>query len=93
MKTATYKFFIIATSLIIAFPSLQALTQTNPEKRVIATLSQGETLANDENCFLLDKDPESISFVTMVKNGNEKLYYCFGKDGKKTGPVTSPDPS
>jgi hypothetical protein len=83
----------ISSSLFVALLALNSPAQTGIEMRVIATLGPGETLAHDEDCFILDKNPESISFVTVVKNGNERQYYCYGKDGRKTGPVKSPDPS
>jgi hypothetical protein len=80
-------------SLLFALCSLHVSAQTGIEKKLIATLGPGETLANGENCFLLDKNPESISFVTVVGSGSAKEYYYYGKDGKKSGPVKSPDPS
>jgi hypothetical protein len=63
------------------------------EKKTIATLGPGEKMVHGENCLLLDKNPESISFVTVVSGGSAKEYYCYGKDGKKTGPVAKPDAS
>ena len=72
--------------------STWALSQSAAEKKIFATLGPGETLAYDENCFLLGQDPEVISFVTVVGSGSGKQYYCYGKDGSKTGPVKSPDP-
>ncbi|MCU0370647.1 MAG: hypothetical protein MUC31_04480 [Bacteroidales bacterium] len=78
--------------LIALFPAALS-AQTGIEKRLIATLGPGETLANGENCFLFDKDPETISFVTVTGSGSSKQYYGYGKDGKKTGPVKQPDMS
>ena len=57
--------------------TIQLPGQTAIEKKVIATLGPGENLANGENCFLLDKNPESISFVTVVGSGSSKQYYCY----------------
>jgi hypothetical protein len=87
------KIRFITSSLFVAILALNSPAQTDIEMRVIATLGPGETLAHDEDCFILDKNPESISFVTVVKSGNERQYYCYGKDRKKVGPVKSPDPS
>jgi hypothetical protein len=81
------------TTLLLALCSMHVSAQTTIEKKVIATLGPGETLANGESCFLLDKNPEAISFVTVVGSGSSKEYYCYGKDGKKTGPVKQPDVS
>jgi hypothetical protein len=93
MRPAMKKIRFTASCLFISILALNSSAQTGVEKRVIATLGPGEILAHDEDCFILDKYPESISFVTVVKNGNENQYYCYGKDGNKTGPVKSPDPS
>jgi hypothetical protein len=82
-------FLISICTLAIGWSSLG---QSGIEKKIIATLGPGETLAYGENCFLLGQDPEIISFVTVVGSGSAKQYYCYGKDGAKTGPVKSPDP-
>lgn len=84
-------FFVSALFLFI--PAINSLAQTGIEKKIISTLGPGETLANGENCFLLDKNPETFSFVTVVGSGSSKQYYCYGKDGAKTGPVKQPDDS
>ncbi len=73
--------------------AIPATAQNAIEKKVIAMLGPGETLANGENCFLLISDPETVSFVTVEGSGVSKQYYCYGKDGKKTGPVKQPDES
>jgi hypothetical protein len=80
-------------TLLIALCAMHVSAQTAIEKKLITTLGPGETIANGENCFLLDKNPEAISFVTVVGSGSSKEYYCYGKDGKKTGPVKQPDVS
>lgn len=88
-------FLLLSTGMLMLFALCPVLlmAQVNPEKKILATLSPGETIANGENCFLLSKNPESISFVTVTGSGNSKQYYCYGKDGKKTGPVAKPDES
>lgn len=79
--------------LFTGFTMLNSIAQPVIEKKIIATLGPGETLANGENCFILDQSPESTSFVTVVKSGSEKQYFCYGQDGKKVGPVKQPDES
>jgi hypothetical protein len=81
---------IFISSLILAITSNG---QTGPEKKVIATLGPGETLAYGENCFRLDLPSETFSFVTVTGSGDSKQYYCYDKDGSKTGPVQKPDAS
>lgn len=80
--------------ICVALIALEVVSnaQTAAERKVIATLGPGETLVYGENCFHIDRSPESISFVTVVGSGSEKQYYCYGKDGTRTGPVKSPDP-
>jgi hypothetical protein len=85
------KNFLFAIGLFIMLFPINSIAQTGIEKKIIATLGPGENIANGENCFLLNKDPESISFVTVVNESSGKQYYCYGKDGKKTGPVKQPD--
>jgi hypothetical protein len=85
------KIGLLATGLFAMLITSNAIAQTGVEKRVIATLGPGETLANGENCFFLDQSPESISFVTVARSRSEKEYFCYGKDGKKVGPVKEPD--
>jgi len=85
------KIGFITSCFFLVILALNSLAQPGIEKKVIATLGPGETIANGENCFMLAKSPESISFVTVVKSGSEKQYYCYGKDGKKTGPVKEPN--
>ena len=87
------RFGLLAAGLIASIFSLNSVAQTGIEKRIIATLGPEETLVNGENCFLLGKNLESISFVTVVGSGSSKQFYCYGKDGSKTGPVKQPDPS
>ena len=87
------KDYVFTITFIIILFAFNSLAQTGIEKKIIATLGPGETLANAENCFLLDKNPESMSFVTVTGSGSSKQYYCYGKDGKKTGPVQKPDES
>jgi hypothetical protein len=77
--------------MLFALCFMHISAQTTVEKRTIATLMPGEKIANGENCFLLDKNPEAVSFVTVIGSGSSKEYYCYGKDGKKTGPVKQPD--
>ncbi len=84
-------FYLILLS--IALSSAEILAQSGVEKKLLATLGAGESLAYGENCFLLDQSPEVISFVTVTGSGSSKQYYCYGKDGSKTGPVKSPDPN
>ena len=81
MNTKTAFSIIILTVLL----SINLSAQTGVEKRIVATLGPGEILAYDEDCFILDQNPEQISFVTFITKGSEKEYYCYGKDGKKTG--------
>jgi hypothetical protein len=85
------KLGLLATGLVAVLITLNAVAQSSIEKKVIATLGPGETLANGENCFMLKQNPESISFVTVVKSESEKQYYCYGKDGNKVGPVKEPN--
>jgi hypothetical protein len=87
------RYFTIAIRIIFLLFTLQSYAQTGIEKKLIATLGPGEKLANNENSFLLDRDPESFSFVTVTGSGSSKQYYCYGKDGNKSGPVKQPDPS
>jgi hypothetical protein len=87
------RFSFIAAGLVAVMITLNTSAQTGIEKRVITALGPGESLVYGENCFILSRNPESISFVTVVKSGSEKQYFCYGKDGKKVGPVKSPDPS
>lgn len=89
MKT----FLSIFTPLLFVLSPMLLSAQVNPEKKTIATLQSGEYIANGEDCFFLDRDPEKISFVTYTGSGNSKQFYYYGNDGKKTGPVKSPDPS
>ena len=89
MKTP--RFFLIA-AIALLWP-LFSSAQAGIEKTVIASLGPGEIMASGENCFLLDKDPASVSFVTVTGSGSSKEYYCYGKDGHKTGPVKHPDES
>jgi len=79
-----------AISMLFAL-SPMLMSAQGVEKKIIATLGPGEKIVHGENCLLLDKNPESISFVTVVTSGSTKEYYCYGKDGKKTGPVAKPD--
>jgi len=88
----TKNYFFTLALLIVVF-TIKSAAQTGIEKKSIATLDPGETLASGENCFLLDKNPETVSFVTVIGSGSSKQYYCYGKDGKKTGPVKQPDES
>jgi len=81
-----------AISLLFAL-SPMLLSAQGIEKKIIATLGPGEKIVHGENCLLLDKNPEAISFVTVVTSGSTKEYYCYGKDGQKTGPVAKPDAS
>jgi hypothetical protein len=83
---------LFATAIYTILISMTGMAQTGAEKKLIATLGPGETLAYGENCFLLGQDPEVISFVTVVGSGTSKQYYCYGKDGSRIGPVKSPDP-
>jgi hypothetical protein len=80
--------FLMASCIL----SLASHAQSGVEKKTIATLGPGEKLAYGENAFLLSQSPETFSFVTVVGTGNSREYYCYGKDGSKTGPVKSPDP-
>ena len=89
MKTLIFLTF----ALLFTLCSLHTCPQSTPEKKLIATLGPGESMANGEDCLMLDKNPESFSFVTVVGSGSSKQYYCYGKDGSKTGPVKQPDPS
>jgi hypothetical protein len=82
---------LYATGILCILFSLNAVAQTGVEKKILATMGPGETLAYGENCFLLSQSTESISFVTVVGSGSDKQYYCYGKDGQKIGPVKSPD--
>jgi hypothetical protein len=84
---------VLALFLLFALSSLLSLAQSSPEKKTIATLGPGESLVHGESCFRLDADPASISFVTVEGSGTSKQYYCYGKDGEKTGPVKEPDES
>ena len=88
MKTLS----ITTMTLLFALCAMLSVAQTT-EKRILATLGPGEKIVNGENCLLLDKNPESVSFVTVVTSGSTKEYYCYGKDGSKTGPVSKPDAS
>jgi hypothetical protein len=83
----------ITSCLFFAILALGSQSQNGVEKSVIATLGPDEALAHGEDCFILGRNPESISFVTVVTNGSEKQYYCYGKDRIKSGPFKSPDPS
>jgi hypothetical protein len=85
--------FSIFGTLLLLVQCIPAIGQVTPEKKLIATLGPGETIASGENCFLLDKNPDVISFVTVTGSGSSKEYYCYGNDGKKTGPVKKPDES
>lgn len=87
------KLIFSATILLFALCSMLLSAQTTPEKKLIATLGPGETMANQEDCFLLAGSPESFSFVTVTGSGTSKQFYCYGKDGSKTGPVKQPDPA
>lgn len=89
MKTRNYLYSIALAALL----PMVALTQSGLEKKTIATFGPGETLAYSESCFRLDLPSETFSFVTMTGSGDSKQYYCYGKDGSKTGPVKKPDPS
>ena len=80
-------------TLIAIMIALDSAAQTGVEKKTLATFAPGETLVYGEDCLILDQSPESVSFVTVVKNGSEKQYYCYGKDGNKIGPVKEPDKS
>ena len=84
---------ILPIALLIVQPAFYAISQPAIEKKIIATLGPGEMLVHSESCFRLDTDPSSISFVTVEGSGTSKQYYCYGKDGKKTGPVNKPDES
>lgn len=86
------KTLIKTIMLLFALSPLLLLAQS-PDRKLMATLGPGETIASGESYFMLDKNPESVSFVTAVGSGSSKEYYCYGKDGKKTGPVKQPDPS
>jgi hypothetical protein len=90
LKTHHSSLFTLHFLLILA---ISASGQTGPEKKTIATLGPGETMAYGENCFRLDLPSETFSFVTVTGSGDSKQYYCYGADGKKTGPVKKPDPS
>jgi len=83
-------YFLTLLFFVVLF-AINLPAQTGVEKKIIATLGPGETLANSENCFLLNKNPEYISFVTVAGSGSDKQYFCYGKDGKRTGPVKQPD--
>jgi hypothetical protein len=85
--------FLLTIALFVVFPYNFLTAQTGIDKRIIATLGSDETIAHGENCFLLDKDPESISFVTVAGSGSSKQYYCYDKNGIITGPVKQPDES
>jgi hypothetical protein len=96
MKLITHHSSLIPhpSSLFLALIlSIGANGQTGIEKKTIATLGPGETLAYSESCFRLDLPSETFSFVTVTGSGDSKQYYCYGADGKKTGPVSKPDPS
>ena len=82
-----------AFTLLFALCSMYLVAQVPAEKKIIATLDAGETLANGEDCFLLDENAESFSFVTVTGSGSSKQYFCYGKDGQKNGPVKQPDAS
>jgi hypothetical protein len=85
-----YRFIMFCVAVMAFALSLNA--QTAAEKKIIATLGPGEKIVYGENCFMLDRNPEAVSFVTVVGSGSDKQYYCYGKDGTRTGPVKSPDP-
>ncbi len=83
----------IILTLLFALCSTLLFPQNAVEKKLIAKLGPGEKLAHGENSFMLTKNPETFSFVTISGSGDSKQYFCYGKDGSKTGPVKEPNPS
>lgn len=66
-----------------AFPQ-----QTEPVRKVIATLQPNENLVYGENCFMLTAGKQGALFITVV-NDDKPIYYFYNQNQRK-GPLTEP---